>query len=76
MLKTLVDWVPPLLKDLLGPFLTSLALMVQFMLYGFRAAMGCTAFLAEPMPRPGDSMGGPAGAGVGLHPGASFPTMH
>lgn len=32
MLKTLVDWVPPLLKDLLGPFFTNRALMVQFML--------------------------------------------
>ncbi len=32
ILKTLVDWVPPLLKDLLGPFFTNLALTVQFML--------------------------------------------
>ena len=28
--------------------------------------MGSTAFLAEPIERPGESMGGPAGAGVGL----------
>lgn len=46
--------------------------MVQLMLYGFRAAIGCTAFLAEPMLRPGESMGGPAGAGVGLQAGAAL----
>lgn len=28
--------------------------------------MGSTAFLAEPIERPGESMGGPADAGVGL----------
>ena len=67
MLKTLVlDWLLPLLKDLLGPFLTKRALMVQFMLYGFKAAMGRTAFLAEPMLMPGESSGGPVAAGVGL----------
>ena len=34
--------------------------------------MGCTAFLAEPMLRPGESMGGPAGAGVGLQGGTAL----
>ena len=28
--------------------------------------MGSIAFLAEPIERPGEAMGGPAGAGVGL----------
>lgn len=28
--------------------------------------MGSTAFLADPVPSPGEYMGGPAGAGVGL----------
>lgn len=46
--------------------------MVQLMLYGFRAAIGCTAFLADPMLRPGESMGGPAGTGVGLQAGAGL----